>query len=178
MDVSNLLLEYLRLDRKRTSDGLSVAELARWSELKEGLNRQFSPGLKKETSDRRDSVRVPTRLACAFDSLGSFQDALITNLSRGGIFVATTAPLPVGTRLQLRIHIDQTGSELDVAGVVVTNHVGPTGTREPGMGIRFSEHVPEILKQIDDLYERSLQRQLAAAPPPDAPDEEEEPAES
>ncbi len=152
-DVGNLFLEYVHLDRRRTQEGLSVAELERWSELKRALGEHF--GADPAARERRDSLRVPTRLACSFDSLGSFEQARITNLSRGGVFILTSAPLPVGTRLQLRIQIGTTGSELDVAGVVVTNHVGPSlDTHRSGMGVRFSEQVPEILKQIDELYER------------------------
>jgi uncharacterized protein (TIGR02266 family) len=169
-DLSNLFLEYARLDRQRTRGGLSVAELERWSELKRVLNRQFSPGIKSQHVDRRDSVRVPTRLACTFNSLDSFQDALITNLSRGGVFIQTQTPLPVGTPIQLRLQIADTGSELEVAGVVVSNNVGPAlGTAAKGMGVRFSEEVPEMLKQIDELYERAGARLKKTGGDPGAP---------
>jgi Tfp pilus assembly protein PilZ len=33
----------------------------------------------------------------------------MTNLSRGGVFIATQQPAEIGTRLELQLHIEETG---------------------------------------------------------------------
>lgn len=155
--LGELFLAFARLDRKRTDRGLSVRELERWSELRELLNRRFSSGMRELHLDKRQSVRVPTRLNASFENLGKFQRSLITKLSRRGVFINTASPLEIGTRLRLRIHIERTGEDLEVPGVVVTNHVGPGfDTQQLGMGIRFSDLEPETVKQLDDLYEATI----------------------
>ncbi len=104
-EVGMLFLQYTRLERKRTHEGLTVAELERWSALKRRLNQRFSPGLEESQADRRESVRVPTNLHCSFESIGSFESAFITNLSSGGVFISTASPLPIGSKVELKIKI-------------------------------------------------------------------------
>ena len=155
--IDGRFLEYARLDRKRAREGLTVAELDRWSALRRQLNRHFCPGLADELADQRQSVRVPTCLRCSFDSFGSFERALITNLSRGGVFIETAAPLPIGTKLRLSIVVAGSGAEIEVSGVVVSRNVGPRyEIGKVGMGVRFSEATPEIVKKIYALYERVI----------------------
>ena len=73
-----------------------MEELERWSALNRRLNRHFSPELDEELADRRQSVRVSTCLQCSFESFESFEHALITSLSSGGVFIETVSPLPIG----------------------------------------------------------------------------------
>jgi uncharacterized protein (TIGR02266 family) len=155
--IDRWFLEYARLDRKRARSELTVAELERWTALKRQLNRHFSPGLDDELADRRQSVRVPTRLCCSFESFGTFERALITNLSRGGVFIETASPLPIGAKLRMRIVIAKSGAEMEVSGVVVSRNLGPRyEAGKAGMGVQFSETAPEIVKKINDLYEQVI----------------------
>ena len=168
-DVGMLFLQYTRLERKRTREGLNVAELERWSGLKQRLNQRFSPGLEESQAERRESVRVPTKLHCSFESIGSFESAAITNLSSGGVFISTVSPLPIGSKLKLTIQISETGAEIEVPGVVVSNNVGPDlSTNKRGMGVRFSELAPEMLEQIHALYSSAIASQCAPEEPGEA----------
>ena len=108
-DVALLFREYIHLERKRTSKGLSPRELQRWTALKRVLGKEFSPGLSDEKADQRGSVRIPTRLAVAFRSSGELRSSLMTNLSRGGVFIATEQPVEIGTHLELQLRIEETG---------------------------------------------------------------------
>jgi Tfp pilus assembly protein PilZ len=97
----------------------------------------------------------------------------MTNLSRGGVFIATDRPAEIGTRLELRIHIEDTGEEIarlelrihiedtgeeiDVPGQVVSQNVGPNfESGQCGMGLRFLEMKPEVGRKVEALYERKL----------------------
>jgi uncharacterized protein (TIGR02266 family) len=125
------------------------------------LNRHFQPGLQDSKSDRRGSVRVPARLRVGFDSYGEIRESLMTNLSRGGLFIATPDPLPLGASLQLRIRIEETGEILDLGGEVASLNSGPgLTTEELGMGIKFIRQSDAQEKAVDNLYEQSLRKAL------------------
>lgn len=162
-NLSTVFLEYAALDRRRTQDGLTVPELERWSRLKRLLTQRFSPGLDPREVDRRRSVRVPTRLRVRYESEGGFARSHLTNLSRGGAFVQTECPLPVGTGLLLHIEVEPKGEELEIPGQVAQSYSGPSF--EPGrtgMGIRFLEMAEESEKRLADLYEMVIEREFGA----------------
>ena len=139
----------------RESD--SPRELERWTTLKRLLEKRFSPGLRGESTDRRASTRVPTQLAVRFGSVGELEQSLMTNLSRGGVFVATEHVPEIGTRFDLRLAIGKKGRELVVPVEVVSQNIGPRFERgRKGMGLRFLELDPETRREIDDLYEKAL----------------------
>ncbi len=158
-NISRLFLEYARLDRRRTSRGLSVKQLERWSELKSRLEQELTPRGPRKGSERRESLRVTTRLNCTFESIGTLQKAIITNLSRTGVFINAPSPLPIGTQLELCILIEETGEEMQVPAKVVSNNVGPSfDVRRTGMGVRFTRDLPELTRQLDDLYEAQIKQ--------------------
>lgn len=156
------LREYLALERQRTSDdGISVPEFQRWTQLKCMLNRHFQPGVQDPHLDRRDSVRVPARLRIGFDSYGEIRESLMTNLSRGGLFISTPDPLPLGASLRLRIRIEETDEVIDLEGEVASLNTGPgLMTEELGMGIKFVRLGESEEKAVDNLYEHSLRKAL------------------
>ena len=58
--------------------------------------------------------------------------ATTRNISLGGVFVETTTPLPLQTRLQIRFRIPTQSEPIEV------RWVEPAGEEQlPGMGIRF-----------------------------------------
>jgi uncharacterized protein (TIGR02266 family) len=164
-NVAEAFLAYFRLDRKRIDRGLTVQELEHWTALKRTVDVQMRR--QAGSNPVRKSVRVPTRLQCAFASKSDLDAALITNLSTGGVFIATSTPLPVGDRVRLQIGIASRGACIEVDGEVVSNNVG-TGL-DPGvagMGLRFIGTAgEETIDQIYDLYERELERETQGSPP-------------
>lgn len=159
--------EYMALERRRESaEGISIAEYQRWMQLKGVLNRHFQPGVLQPHSDRRESVRVPIRLNLGFQSYGEIRETLMSNLSRGGIFIATNAPLPLGSKLRVWIRIEESAQEIDVQGEVTSHNSGPgLLSEELGMGVKFVHMSPEQEKAVDNLYERSLRRAVEDSSP-------------
>lgn len=157
-DVATWFREYALLERKRASGAaLSPAEIARWTRLKRALARRFSPGLKDGEADRRASLRVPTHLRVSFHSRDELKDSLMTQLSRGGVFVRAKQLLDIGSRVTLNVHIEEDGELLEVPAEVVSHNVGPHfEANVQGMGMRFLDLEPEVERQLSALYDRAL----------------------
>lgn len=156
-DIGSRFREFAQLDKKRARDGLSPEELQRWTALKRLLEKKFSPGLGGNNAGRRASVRVPTRLAVHFGNVGELQQSLMTNVSRGGVFITTDHLLEMGSRFELRLGIGKRGKELVIPVEVVSHNVGPRlEKRQRGMGLRFLDLDPETKREVDELYEKAL----------------------
>lgn len=150
--LPELFREYVHLDRKRTGEGVSVAENARWAALRAQLDRRFSSG-PPAGEERRDSVRVPIRLKIGVVGPEGSRDAVVTNVSRSGLFINTAFPEPVGTRIDLRLRVASTGELLEIPGRVVSNHVGrDLSKRKLGMGVCFLSVPPAVRARLDALY--------------------------
>ena len=138
-----------------------MAEYKRWSDLKKLLSRHFQPGIQESRHDQRGSVRVPLRLRMGFESYGEIRESLMTNLSRGGLFIATPNPLSLGSSLHLRIRIEESQEEIEIEGEVASLNTGPgLLDEELGMGVKFVRLNEQQAKAVDDLYERSMRRAL------------------
>lgn len=159
--------QFVSLEKRRSS-GLSVSEFATWVELKSRLERAFGNGGAPPGASQRATPRVAVALKVNFDALGSIQSSLITNLSRGGLFVPIERPPEIGMELELRIKVEEPVREIRATGVVVSRNVGPDFRLEQkGMGIRFTKLSDEARKLIDDLYERESERHLESKCPED-----------
>ena len=156
-DIASRFREYIQLERRRDGEGLSVAEYERWMQLKRLLSRRFSPEVSDEQADERRSIRIPTRLTATFRDEAELRSSLMTNLSRGGVFILTDRPLEIGASLGLRIDLADGGESLDVPVEVVSCNVGPRFDQSRrGMGLRFRPTSEEMQLKLDELYERQL----------------------
>jgi type IV pilus assembly protein PilZ len=104
------------------------------------------------SSDRRITARY--EVSWAVDCVGpdTFLYASLANISEMGIFVLTTEPLPVGTRLMLSF--SPPGHEsFKLAGQVAwVNKLRPNGDNpNPGMGIRFINLTLEDRERLVDV---------------------------
>jgi uncharacterized protein (TIGR02266 family) len=99
-----------------------------------------------QKGDRRKFPRV--RLATQVESEAAVMLTYSRDVSRGGMFVETTTPLPTGSILTLRFNLDDQTSV--VAKAVVTYQV-----RKFGMGVQFLDLTPESRKCIEDYVARN-----------------------
>jgi len=145
--------EFAHLDRKRTGDGVSPREYRRWLLLRHRLDKAFTSGPPEGLTERRTSLRVPTRLRVSYDRLAGLEGVL-GNLSRSGCFIRTDLPAPVGTRLDLVLRSDGLPDDLELPAEVVSIDMRHDGEEagERGMGLRFLDVPPEAQKQLDMLY--------------------------
>ena len=85
---------------------------------------------------RRTDPRYARRLEVEVLVGEDRQVAATRNISLGGVFVETAAPLPLQTRVQIRFRIPTQSEPIEVGGEV--RWVEPGGAEQlPGMGIRF-----------------------------------------
>ncbi len=151
--------------------GLSPADMARWSQLKNALHRHFEPSVNERHEKSRASVRVPLSLNVDFESRGEVSKCLMKNLSAGGIFVATESPLPIGTPFNVRIRIEKTGEEVELPGEVVSLGVSADLAKEEhGMGIRFVNLNEDQQRLVAEFSEEAMKKAIED-PSEEPPDE-------
>jgi type IV pilus assembly protein PilZ len=116
--------------------------------------------------EHRRDLRLPVELKVGYRTVGSFITDYILNVSRGGIFITTQRPLPIGTRVRLVFSLPDFPLPFDLAGEVRwVNPVGHASHAAPGMGIQFSNLDDHIRKRIERFIKSAKQQ------PPPLPDD-------
>ena len=112
-------------------------------------------------ADRRIEPRYAVAVTVTLESEHNFYTGLTSDLSGGGLFVATHLIRPVGERIQLRLTLPTYHEPIDavteVRWVRAMAMVGGGG--EAGMGLKFLQLEPQakeaikaFLKQRDSLF--------------------------
>ncbi len=111
------------------------------------------------TEKGRKHPRFDATIKVRYKSVKDFLIEYSRNLSKGGIFLATPAPLPEGSKVQLFFCLPDSSKEIKILGDVVHTIAREEGRQsglEPGMGIEFTDFSPsskrEISKYIDGLF--------------------------
>jgi type IV pilus assembly protein PilZ len=112
--------------------------------------------------ERRESGRATLELPIEYDRLNALLSDYTHNISRGGTFIRTDRPLPLGTVLSFTIRAPELGEPLRLRGavrwVVEAEKAGPE--RLAGMGIAFVYDSPAqreaIVRRLDRLMAQSL----------------------
>jgi type IV pilus assembly protein PilZ len=82
----------------------------------------------------RQHPRAPIELKVDYKKLNSFFADYTKNISKGGTFIKTKKPLPIGTRFLFKLTVPQREAPFELLGEVVWSNAEGD---EPGMGIRF-----------------------------------------
>lgn len=92
-------------------------------------------------AERRTSPRVRIEAEIGGHSRSHFFSGRAGDVSTGGLFVATSEPMPIGTDLTLGLVLPD-GDHVVVDGTV-------SWVRGEGMGVRFGPLAPEVLEAIE-----------------------------
>src|SRR2546430_14823949 len=99
--------------------------------------------MRKVAENNRRDMRPPVTLKIKFKSanLDQFIERYSVDVSRGGIFIRTKEPLPVGTQLKFEFQLQDAQPLISGEGTVVwIREHDPTRTGvAPGMGVRFDK---------------------------------------
>ncbi len=92
-------------------------------------------------SDKRDSLRAPIELKVEYKKMNTFFADYTKNISKGGTFIKTDRPLPVGTEFIFKLTLPKRDNPFELKGTVMWTNK-PTEIQNPevssmGMGIRF-----------------------------------------
>jgi type IV pilus assembly protein PilZ len=131
-------------------------------------------------SESRAEARRPIELKVEYKRLNTFFADYLKNISRGGTFIKTSRPLPVGTEFLFKLFVPGREAPFMIHGEVHRIIEGPpgpdpespprpgdgAGDGEAGMAIRFTyrEGDPqrEIARVVDGMMTESLGPKLFA----------------
>src|SRR3954454_2918421 len=88
----------------------------------------------KAGPEGRTHFRAPIELKVDYKKLNSFFADYTKNISKGGNFIKTKKPLPIGTRFLFKLSVPHRDAPFELLGEVVWSKGDGD---EPGMGIRF-----------------------------------------
>lgn len=102
--------------------------------------------------ERRRQLRVTKKFKVSYGSAKAFVNSYLFNLSVGGLFIKTDAPLEQGSRIYLKVFLPDRGEPLEVVGEVMWSHKKEkemSGKKfPPGMGVQFLDLSTGQIKRI------------------------------
>lgn len=112
------------------------------------------PAQTPQVNDDRGHSRGRVRMQASIDlrSDSNFFTGFSTNISEGGVFVATVSLLPLGSEVDLRFTLPS-GHSIEVRGVVRWTREINDRTPDifPGMGVQFQNLPPNAIYAIRDF---------------------------
>ena len=112
--------------------------------------------------DRRRYDRAPIELKVEYKRLNTFFADYTKNISRGGTFIGTQKPLPIGTEFVFALGIPAMADPLRLRGKVIWMTIpdDATNANPAGMGIEFQYADEEERREKEAAVERLLIEQL------------------
>jgi uncharacterized protein (TIGR02266 family) len=109
---------------------------------------------------RPERHSVDIAVDCA--TKGAFLSNRITNLSRGGLFIACPDPLPLQSEVDLTIRLEDPSATIQATGRVIWNYDIKNGTSRiiPGNGIKIEGMSAEHRALLDACLERLREASL------------------
>jgi type IV pilus assembly protein PilZ len=113
-------------------------------------------------SERRRFGRAPIELKVEYKRLNSFFADYTKNISRGGTFIGTEKPLPVGTEFVFALEIPALQKPLELRGKVIwtISEEEATKANPAGMGIEFQYADEAERREKETAVERLFTDQL------------------
>lgn len=115
--------------------------------------------------EKRSNPRAPIELRVEYKKVNAFLFDYTHNISHGGTFIKTNAPLPQGTEFLFKLVVCQLPEPLVLKGrvkwLVTENELDDApSAREPGMGIEFIYDDQADRQRVERLVERLMVEQL------------------
>jgi uncharacterized protein (TIGR02266 family) len=119
--------------------------------LKTEIGKSASP-----RGEKRRHVRVASARKVFVTYDGSPHELYTENLSEGGIYILTNAPFPIGTKLEMALHLDA-GTQIHVKGVVIyiKRPFSDVFEHPSGMAIEFREMTDDDRRILRDFIKRA-----------------------
>ena len=116
-------------------------------------------------SERRTDSRRPIELKVEYKRLNTFFADYTKNISRGGTFIKTSRPLPIGTEFLFKLLVPGRDEPLTIHGEV-QRIIDASSDEEAGMAIRFvyreGDPQVEIARIVEGLMTDSFGPRLSA----------------
>lgn len=113
--------------------------------------------LRRLSEEPRKTPRVPVRMRVEIQEQAPQRYLTAVNISEGGMYLRTHAPLPENTLLHLTFTLPLDPDSIRVAGSVVrTARLGAHLETEPGMGLRFVDISDDMRNKVRNFVQWSL----------------------
>ena len=114
----------------------------------------------KPGQNQRRATRLHHELPIAYRSVGSFLTDWATNISRGGLFINTRKPLPVGTAVKILVQLPGASFPFQLGGRVTRiTEYDNRANMVPGMGVEFTDVNDAQKREIEAFVDR-LRKEL------------------
>jgi type IV pilus assembly protein PilZ len=113
--------------------------------------------------DLRSSFRAPLRLRVDYERMNSFFADYTKNISKGGTFIKTPRPLPVGSRCQFSFTLPALSDPLSLEGEVtwlLSAEDAEKRKEEPGFGVKFVFKDDDSRREFEQLVEKMMEESL------------------
>jgi uncharacterized protein (TIGR02266 family) len=103
-------------------------------------------------AERRRHARMPVEMWVEDLTDGGVVHRRAGNLSKGGLYLDQTIPLPIGSKVKLRFTLPEDSAQVTVSGQIVS-----INSRDRlGMGVKFVDVDADVQQRIDSFIERSI----------------------
>ena len=110
-----------------------------------------APAPASGTTERRKGARMPVEMWVQDVTDGGVVYRRAGNLSRGGLYLDQTIPLPVGSHIRLRFSLPDD----PVTGTVTGQIVSINASAKLGMGVKFLAIDSDFQQRIESYIERA-----------------------
>lgn len=113
----------------------------------------------KPGPEAREHPRAPIELKVDYKKLNSFFADYTKNISKGGTFIKTKKPLPIGTRFLFRLTVPHREAAFELSGEVVW---ATSEGADMGMGIKFLYTEDGQREDFEGVVEKLMTDSLGA----------------
>lgn len=118
-----------------------------------------------DPEDQRTSQRAPLRLRVDYERMNSFFADYTKNISKGGTFIKTARPLPIGSRCQFSFTLPALSEPLVLEGEVtwiLSVEAARERGEDAGMGVKFVFKDAAGQREFEELVERLMAESLGS----------------
>jgi uncharacterized protein (TIGR02266 family) len=106
--------------------------------------------------DRRRQIRITKKFKVSYPTAKAFVSNYLFNLSVGGLFIKTDAPLKPGEKMYLKVFLPDREDALEVLAEVMWSHEEEKEMEgkkfPPGMGVKFLNLSTDNIKRIISVF--------------------------
>ena len=118
----------------------------------------------ESTDEKRTHIRAPIELKVEYKKMNTFFADYTKNISKGGTFIKTDRPLPVGTEFLFRLVIPSLTDPVEIKGTVVWTNSEERKehpeVEELGMGIQFVYKSDKDRSDFEQMVEGMMRESL------------------
>lgn len=114
--------------------------------------------------EKREHIRAPIELKVEYKKMNTFFADYTKNISKGGTFIKTERPLPVGTAFLFRLVIPAISEPVEIKGTVIwinaEDERAHPEIEDLGMGIRFIYNDESQRRDFEQMVEKMMRESL------------------